>query len=202
MAKKEGKDKAEEKEEKKPEEQEDKAKKEGGDGAEGAEGAEGAAEGEGGLAGLGKKRIILAVGVVVLLLVVSVAAAFFGGMMGGGSEEEGEEHGKKPVVGVPEVSYFEMDEFLVNLNVSGKQQSFLKMKVTLELPDAETKAMVEAKMPRIRDMFQIYLRELRTSDLQGSAGLQRLREELLLRINKILHPLKANDILFKEIIVQ
>lgn len=201
MAKKEGKDKAEEKEEKKPEEQEDKGKKEGAEGAEGAEG-EGAAEGEGGLAGLGKKRIILAVGVVVLLLVVSVAAAFFGGMIGGGSEEEGGEHAEKPKVATPEVTYFEMDEFLVNLNVSGKQQSFLKMKVTLELPDAETKAMVEAKMPRIRDMFQIYLRELRTSDLQGSAGLQRLREELLLRLNKILHPLKINDILFKEIIVQ
>jgi flagellar FliL protein len=193
MAKKEGKDKAEEKEEKKPEEQEDKGEKEG---------AEAGAEGEGGLAGLGKKRIILAVGVVVLLLVVSVAAAFFGGMMGGDSEEGADADGKKPVVGAPKVAYFEMDEFLVNLNVSGKQQSFLKMKVTLELPDAETKAMVEAKMPRIRDMFQIYLRELRTSDLQGSAGLQRLREELLLRINKILHPLKANDILFKEIIVQ
>lgn len=195
MAKKE--DKAEEKEEKKQEEQQDKAGKEGAEGAEGGE----AAEGEGGLAGLGKKRIILAVAVVVLLLAVSVAAAFFGGMIGGG-EEEGGENAEKPKVAAPEVTYFEMDEFLVNLNVSGKQQSFLKMKVTLELPDAETKAMVEAKMPRIRDMFQVYLRELRSSDLQGSAGIQRLREELLLRLNKVLHPLKVNDILFKEIIVQ
>ena len=38
---------------------------------------------------------------------------------------------------------------------------------------------IEAVMPRIVDNFQIYLRELRLEDLRGSAGIYRLREELL-----------------------
>ena len=98
--------------------------------------------------------------------------------------------------------YFDLDEFLVNLNNPGKQVSLLKMSVTLELPNLKTKQTVEANMPRIRDSFQVYLRELRSGDLQGSAGLHRLREELLLRINKIISPDSISDILFKEIIVQ
>jgi len=105
-----------------------------------------------------------------------------------------------PVDGQP--IYLDLQEFLVNLNTSGKQTSFLKLVVTLDIPDMEAKQAVEANMPRIRDSFQVYLRELRTEDLHGSAGLQLLREELLLRINKIITPAKIDDILFKEVIVQ
>jgi flagellar FliL protein len=52
------------------------------------------------------------------------------------------------------------------------------------------------------DAVNTYLRELRASDLSGSAGIQRLREELLIRANKSLAPVKINDVLFKEIVVQ
>ena len=102
----------------------------------------------------------------------------------------------------PQIVYYDLEEFLVNLNNPVRQVSFLKMTVTLELPNLASKSSVESKMPRVRDSFQVYLRELRNSDLQGSAGIQRLREELLLRINKVLAPDKVTDILFKEIIVQ
>ncbi len=61
---------------------------------------------------------------------------------------------------------------------------------------------LDGMMPRIVDSFQIYLRELRVEDLQGSAGLQRLREELLLRVNAAIAPAKARDVLFKEMLVQ
>lgn len=98
--------------------------------------------------------------------------------------------------------YYDMAEFIVNLNVGSQRPSFLKMTVSLELGGESQIPRVEEKMPKIRDSFQIYLRELRQEDLQGSAGLYRLREELLLRINKIVYPAKINDILFKEILVQ
>ncbi len=101
-----------------------------------------------------------------------------------------------------EVVYFNLPEFLVNLNTSGKQTSFIKMKVTLEAAtDGDTDS-IESRMPRIVDSFNTYMRELRTSDLAGSAGLYRLREELLLRVNKTIYPSKVSDILFREIIIQ
>ena len=54
----------------------------------------------------------------------------------------------------------------------------------------------------IRDSFQTYLRELRLDDLRGSAGMYRLREELLTRINVAVQPSKVSAVLFKEMLVQ
>ncbi len=101
-----------------------------------------------------------------------------------------------------EVSYYNLPEFLVNLNTGGKQTSFIKMKVTLESPSESDLEAIDSFMPRITDSFNTYLRELRSSDLAGSAGLYRLREELLLRVNKTVYPSKVNDILFRELIIQ
>ena len=101
-----------------------------------------------------------------------------------------------------DVAYYNLPEFIVNLNTGGKQTSFIKMKATMEVPADTDIDSIESRMPRITDSFNTYLRELRSSDIAGSAGLYRLREELLLRINKTIYPNKINDILFREIIVQ
>jgi len=101
-----------------------------------------------------------------------------------------------------DVAYYNLPEFIVNLNTGGKQTSFIKMKATMEVPADTDIDAVESRMPRITDSFNTYLRELRSSDIAGSAGLYRLREELLLRVNKTIYPNKINDILFREIIVQ
>ena len=57
-------------------------------------------------------------------------------------------------------------------------------------------------MPRVTDIFQTYLRELRPADLNGSAGLFRLKEELTRRVNAAIAPSEVNAVLFKEIVVQ
>ena len=116
-----------------------------------------------------------------------------------GKDGKGKE-AKATVPGAP--IFYDLPEFLVNLNTGGKQTSFIKMKIALELPAQEDVAMVEANLPRIMDSFNTYLRELRSSDLAGSAGLYRLKEELMMRINKTLYPNKVNDVLFREILVQ
>jgi flagellar FliL protein len=61
---------------------------------------------------------------------------------------------------------------------------------------------VKPSLPRVADIFQTYLRELRPSDLNGSAGLFRLREELTKRVNLAVAPSEISAVLFKEIVVQ
>jgi flagellar FliL protein len=46
------------------------------------------------------------------------------------------------------------------------------------------------------------MRELRAADLQGSAGLFRLKEELQRRVNIAVYPARVDDVLFKNVIVQ
>ena len=98
--------------------------------------------------------------------------------------------------------FYDLPEILVNLNTAGRKSSYLKIKVALELDDPEAVPLLDARMPRIIDNFQVYLRELRIDDLQGSEGMFRLKEELLSRVNTAVKPVKIADVLFKEMLVQ
>ena len=91
----------------------------------------------------------------------------------------------------------------MNLANSGSERTqYLKVKVVLELPDAGLVERIKPLMPRVMDAFQTYLRELRPTDLDGSAGLYRLKEELTRRVNAVLAPNHIDAVLFKEIVVQ
>lgn len=108
-----------------------------------------------------------------------------------------EESKVKPAV------FVDLPEVLVNLSNSGSERTqYLKIKIVLELPDQPMVAQITPIMPRVMDAFQTYLRELRPSDLDGSAGLYRLKEEMTRRVNAAISPSRVNAVLFKEIVVQ
>jgi flagellar FliL protein len=100
-------------------------------------------------------------------------------------------------------TFVDLPEVLVNLsNPGGERTQYMKVKIVLELPDQKMVEQIQPIMPRVLDAFQTYLRELRPSDLDGSAGLYRLKEELTRRVNASIAPARINAVLFKEIIVQ
>jgi flagellar FliL protein len=61
---------------------------------------------------------------------------------------------------------------------------------------------IKVLLPRIIDNLQAFLRDLRVEELQGSHGLYRVREELLVRVNAAADPVKVRDVLFQEMLVQ
>lgn len=152
----------------------------------------------------GKKKLLLFVALALFLVVGGAAGAYFSGLlepliaMLGDADETAAEETTGPV----ETVFFDLPEILVNLNTGGRKSTFLKIRVSLELENAEDVARIEAVMPRIIDNFQVYLRELRVEDLKGSAGMYRLREELLTRVTLAAAPSKVSDVLFKEMLVQ
>lgn len=117
-------------------------------------------------------------------------------------EKEEKKDDKKEGHGGPEVAYFDINDLLINLNSEGKKAHFLKISVSMELKKAEDKAKLEKLKPKIIDQFQVYLRELRVEDLRGSAGLQKIRSELLLRVSTIVAPVKIKDLYFRDMLVQ
>lgn len=98
--------------------------------------------------------------------------------------------------------FYELPDMVVNLNSGNRRQNFLKLSVSLELDSEQDVAAIERVLPRIVDNFQIYLRELRMEDLRGSAGLYRLREELLRRVSAAAAPAEIRDVLFREMLIQ
>lgn len=102
------------------------------------------------------------------------------------------------------VAFLDMKDMMIGMANGGQQdrQSVMKIKVVLEIADAKAADQVKPLLPRVEDAFQVFMRELRPSDLEGSAGMFRLKEELLRRVNLTVYPAKVDAVLFKELLVQ
>jgi flagellar FliL protein len=156
--------------------------------------------------GLSGKKLVLLVVLPLLLLAGGGAGAYFGGFLDpllgeAGIGESAIDETESLHVG-SSTAFYELPEMLVNLDSSGRRANYLKLVIALELADDDHIAELEDVLPRIVDNFQVYLRELRVEDLHGTAGMQRLREELLLRVNASTKTAKVRDVLFKEMLVQ
>ncbi|WP_420414476.1 flagellar basal body-associated FliL family protein [Roseibium sp.] len=151
-------------------------------------------------AGGGKKKLILfgAIGLVVLLA-AGGGAYFF--LMGEDAPTPAPGEGPVPQEVQKPVVFYDLPEMTVNLATEGRT-TYLKVRIALEVENRAMIEQIQPFLPRILDAFQIYLRELRPADLEGSAGLFRLKEELLRRINLSVYPAKVEGVLFKEILVQ
>lgn len=99
------------------------------------------------------------------------------------------------------VVFYTLPDVVVNMQTADGRPSFLKLKLTLELPDHDTADILNPNMPRLQDMFQVFLRELRPEDLAGSQGGFQLRTEILRRVNLVIAPSKANAVLIEEMLV-
>ena len=158
-------------------------------------------EGEGGKKKTSGKKLILFIVLPIVLLAAIGAGVFFSGILGGHEEEPVAEEEAAPEPDLPG-HYLALTPMNVSLNPGGRRQQYLKMQITLELAKVEDQPAVEAVMPRIVDNFQVFLRELRVEELQGSEGVYRIREELLARVNQATSPVQVRDVLFQEIVIQ
>lgn len=168
---------------------------------EGESGEELDVEGEPQKKKLSGKKLVLMFILPGLLLALAGGGggAYFLGVFDPPPEEVAEQEGDPAN---QQVLFYDLPEILVNLNTGGKQASYLKIRVALEIGNEEAIPVIEAMMPRVIDNFQVYLRELRREDLSGSAGIYRIKEELLIRVNSAVQPAHINDVLFKEMLVQ
>lgn len=164
------------------------------------EGAEGQAPAKGFKRFLTKKMLMIAVPALVVLLGGGGTGAYF--FLFNNKSEHAEEAAHEEPLTPPKVAFSDMQDILVNIQSNDGTPAYLKLGVSLELEDEEQKTAIEPLMPRITDQFQAYLRELRLDDLKGSAGVLRLKEELLRRVNVAAAPYKVRDVLLKEMIVQ
>ena len=158
-------------------------------------------DGEEGGAPAKKKLPIKLIAMVAAGLLVIAGGGTGAYFMFAGKKKHEEEKAHAPVV--KPVAFIEVPDVMVNLSNPGSDRTlYLKVKIVLEVPDQELVKQIQPLMPRVMDAFQTYLRELRPMDLEGSAGLYRLKEELTRRVNVSIEPARINAVLFKEILIQ
>ena len=185
------------------------------------EGPDGDVEGEDGEGAPAKKKLtpklMIIIGAAALLVLGGGGAgAFFmlkpkpeaaAGKEEKKKEKKGDKKGEdaKPIGEVREgpdgIIFYTMPSLTVNMQTADGRATFLKLKLTLELPDEAVVEQLEPNMPRLQDMFQTFLRELRPEDLQGSQGSYQLRMELQRRVNLVIAPSKVNAVLIEEMLI-
>ena len=182
-----------------------------------AEGEEG--EGEGGKKKLPLKMLIIAGVAAVVVLGGGGTAAFMllkpksdEAHAEKGAHEKKEKKKEKKKEGKGEeasnikegpdgVIFYTLPPVVVNMQTADGRPTFLKLKLTLELPDEDAVDVLDPAMPRLQDMFQTFLRELRPEDLSGSQGSYQLRMEILRRVNLVIAPSHANAVLIEEMLI-
>ncbi|KDP93928.1 MAG: flagellar basal body-associated FliL family protein [Alphaproteobacteria bacterium] len=100
------------------------------------------------------------------------------------------------------VTFYTLPDMVMNIQSADGRPTFLKLKLTLEMHDAEVATHLQSEMPRLQDMFTGFVRELRPEDLSGSAGTYQLRAEILRRVNLVAAPGKVDAVLIEEMLVQ
>lgn len=140
-----------------------------------------------------------------IIMVLGVLA-----VLGGGAatwffffrHSDGEHHAEAAPPPKPP-AFVDVPDMMVNLaGAPGERVQYLRLKIVLELKEEKQIEAIKPTMPRVTDIFQTYVRELRPSDLNGSAGIFRLKEELTKRVNAAVAPIQVSAVLFKEVVVQ
>ncbi len=155
---------------------------------------------------LGNKKLLLIAAGGLLLLLIGIGAGLYFFVFSGSGDDQPlvATNSSAPQIPAtpPQVAYYNVPDLIVNIQSPDGSPVYLKLSLVLELFNAEEKPGIQALMPRIVDQFQGYLRELRPDDLKGSAGVMRIKEELLRRTNVAAAPYRVRDVLLKEMIIQ
>ena len=148
----------------------------------------------------GKKKLILLAAPV--LLVGALAGLWFSGTLPGllGMRPKDQQQTEAAIPAVP--VFVDLPDMVANLAGPSAKPTYVKLQVRLEVSRPEDAEKIRQELPRLQDMFQTYLREMRPEELRGSAGTYRLREELLGRANVAVAPIRVNGVLFTQLLVQ
>lgn len=152
-----------------------------------------------------KLFIIIGAGVVGLVVVLALVFTLAGkGEKKGGAQEAKAEKGEAKGEGKGEKAasnIFPLDPFIVNI-YDGQELRYLKVKVELEMPAPEAKAMLDARQSQIRDAILVLLTTKTLQEVQDLQGKNQLREEILATVNKIITPSKISKVYFTDFVVQ
>jgi len=145
----------------------------------------------------GKLKLMIAAAAV-LLMVVVVAATWFLFFRHSGDEMHAEASPAKPPV------FLEVPDMLVNLSGSHRRARAISQGQDRARGQGGEAARGDQADDAARHRYfpDLPARAAGRGDLNGSAGLFRLKEELTRRVNTVISPSQVNAVLFKEIVIQ
>jgi flagellar FliL protein len=167
-------------------------------------------------------KLALFIGLPVLILLLAGVGGFL--LFAGGGEEDaqhaeasggessGDGHGGGDTHAAAETHaephYFDLREgdgevetITTNIRSTDGRPVLVQLKLSFESTNPEMESILQAHVDPIMDQFIMFLRELREDDLYGSAGMHRVRLELLRRVNLAIEPAQVDAVLIQEFLI-
>lgn len=95
----------------------------------------------------------------------------------------------------------EVETITTNIRSSDGRPVLVQIKLSFESTNPDMENILQAHVDAIMDQFIMFLRELREDDLYGSAGMHRVRLELLRRVNLVIEPAQVDAVLIQEFLI-
>lgn len=103
-------------------------------------------------------------------------------------------------------AYFALSPFLVDLAPDADGRStYLRMQALIVIRGgavAATARRIEAERPALTERLTFFLRELRPEDFRGADGMARVKAEMLRRVNLVLGPGVADEVVIEDLVIQ
>ena len=161
-----------------------------------------------------KMLLFIIIGVAALLLIILIVVAVL--IFSGGDEEAGanpaapqaQSAANKGSAANPNSNLlsigpmYPLDQFIINLLASGGGKRYLKTSIALELSIAEMQVELDNKRNVSRDTVITILSSKTFEEVQTAKGKQKLKEELMERLNEFLVDGRIMNIFFTEFVVQ
>lgn len=176
--------------------------------AEATDAADGTAEGAGAGAGKGKRRKLMIIAAALLVLGGGGGGAWWwlAGSKADHAESDAKDkggHGDEAALPEnPAELLVDVPAMTVNIRSNASEPRYIKLRFMLVAGAPEQVDRVKASLPAIIDAFQPFLREMRPEDLEGSAGVYRVKEELLVRTQALLGGEAVTDLLIQDLVQQ
>jgi len=151
----------------------------------------------------GKKKMII-IGSIILTAVAVGAAVFFFMHGRGESAEvaEGEGENTHAAAASKKVhAIFTMEPLIVNIHDS-EELRYLKIKLDFEITAPEAKAEIDPFLPQMQDAILVLLSGKQMADITTTEGKNRLKEEIMASVGKIVPPKKITRVYFTDFVVQ
>lgn len=94
-----------------------------------------------------------------------------------------------------------LEPFVVNLD-EPKESRYVKVTIQVEVLDKEAEAALESSKQVVRDMILSHLSGLKLADTLGTAGKDKLRADLITKLETVVGEKKIRRLFFQEFMVQ
>ena len=132
------------------------------------------------------------------------AAAKEGGKEEGAGHGEAAGHGESAAPADPSGApgpILKLDNFIIQLRGTDTDR-YVRVAFDLELGSESDRAMVQSRMPHIRDAIISYFSDRSLDELRGSEGMDRIKAAVLKKLDDILAAHRVRSVFITELVIQ